>query len=235
MHVAGLEQRVLEEGVAGLLRQLVRRTSRPPSRRAAGPAPGPCARCAEARTILTPRPRRAPAPARARSRRCPPAASSSMRSSEARPNGVFSAVACTSISSPAPGHDDVHVDLGAAVLDVGQVEQRLAVDDPHRDRRHRVGERRPRQRAVPDQLRKALAKRDVAAADRRAAGAAVGLDHVAVDPHRALAERARSRPPSAATGRPGAGSRPCGRPACRGSRRAACARRSSRGACRTRT
>ena len=58
--------------------------------------------------------------------------------------------------------------------------------------------------------------RDVAAADRRAAGAAVGLDDVAVDPHRALAERARSRPPSAATGRPAAGSRPCARPACRG-------------------
>ncbi len=46
----------------------------------------------------------------------------------------------------APGHDDVHVDLGAAVLGVGQVEQGLCVDDADRDGRDRVAQRHTRQR-----------------------------------------------------------------------------------------
>ena len=39
------------------------------------------------------------------------------------------------------GHDDVEVDLRARVLHVVEVEQRLAADDPDRDRGHRAGER----------------------------------------------------------------------------------------------
>jgi hypothetical protein len=40
------------------------------------------------------------------------------------------------------GHDDVHVGVAGDVLDVLEVEQRRAVDDAHRDRRDRAGDRR---------------------------------------------------------------------------------------------
>ena len=46
-----------------------------------------------------------------------------------------------------PGHDHVHVDLGPRVLLVGEVEHGHAVDDPHRDGGHRVGQRVPAQLA----------------------------------------------------------------------------------------
>ena len=42
---------------------------------------------------------------------------------------------------PRAGHDDVQVDVGARVLRVVEVEQRLAADDPERDRRDRARER----------------------------------------------------------------------------------------------
>ena len=45
-------------------------------------------------------------------------------------------------------HDDVEVDLGARVLRVVEVEERLAVDDPERDARDRVGQRLPEAEAV---------------------------------------------------------------------------------------
>ena len=82
------------------------------------------------------------------------------------------------------GHHDVHVHLGGRVLGVLEVEQRLAVDDPDRDRGDRVGERAREPEAV-----ERAARRDVRARDRRAARAAVGLEHVAVELDRALAER----------------------------------------------
>ena len=39
------------------------------------------------------------------------------------------------------GHDDVHVHLGARVLDVVQVEHGLALDDADADRAHAVSDR----------------------------------------------------------------------------------------------
>ena len=113
------------------------------------------------------------------------------------------------------GHHDVHVDVGGRVLGVVEVEQRLAVDDADRDGRDRAGERLREAEAVERALR-----RDVRAADRRAARAAVGLEHVAVEPDRPLAERLEVDDARAARGRSAAGSRPCARPACRATPRA---------------
>ena len=88
------------------------------------------------------------------------------------------------------GHHHVHVDLGPAVLDVGQVEHGHAVDDADGDggaeRRERVG--RDRCPAMHEAGQRVV-QREVAAADRRGAGAAVGLEHVAVDDHLPLAQQ----------------------------------------------
>ena len=85
---------------------------------------------------------------------------------------------------------------------VGEVEQRLAVDDADADRGDVVGERNraratSRSRSVSQRER----QRDERAGDRRRARAAVGLDDVAVDPDRALAERRQVRDRRAAIGR----------------------------------
>ncbi len=91
----------------------------------------------------------------------------------------------------AAGHHDVHVGLGAHVFDVGEVEHRLAVDDADRHGRDGVEQRR---RLLRDELLRPapldrVGERDVRAGDRRRARAAVGLQHVAVDHDRVLAER----------------------------------------------
>src|SRR5581483_7971312 len=86
--------------------------------------------------------------------------------------------------APVAGHDDVHVHLGVRVLRVVEVEQRDVVHDADGDRRDRAGERFREAEAV-----ERAPRRDVRAGDRRAAGAAVGLEHVAVEVHRSLAER----------------------------------------------
>ncbi len=71
--------------------------------------------------------------------RCPPVASSTRASSSSRLKGTRSAVACTSIEPAVSGHDDIHVHVGCRVLDIVEVEARLAVDDPHGDRADEVG------------------------------------------------------------------------------------------------
>src|SRR5438067_7225326 len=86
--------------------------------------------------------------------------------------------------SPVTRHDDVEVDVGARVLDVVEVEQRLAVDDANRDGGDRARERLRETEAV-----ERAPRRDVGAADRGAASAAVRLQHVAVEVDRALAQR----------------------------------------------
>src|SRR5262245_21341907 len=86
------------------------------------------------------------------------------------------------------GHDDVHVHLGARVLDVVQVEHRLALNDADADRGDAVAERGGRLQA--GHTRDGVGHGDEAAGDGRGAGAAVGLYHVAVYPHGALAELA---------------------------------------------
>src|SRR4051794_27478072 len=86
-------------------------------------------------------------------------------------------------------HDDVEVDLGGRVLLVVEIEYGLPLDDPARDGGDTRGERQLAQLARVDQPAERAVQRDVAAADRCTARAAVGLQDVAVDPHGALAER----------------------------------------------
>src|SRR5579862_2326026 len=75
--------------------------------------------------------------------------------------------------------DDVHVGVGGRVLRVVEVEQRFTADDADRDGQHlREGE--AVERAVGG---------DIGAADRSATGATVGLQDVAVQVDRSLAER----------------------------------------------
>src|SRR5581483_9751344 len=82
------------------------------------------------------------------------------------------------------GDDHVQVDVRARVLDVVEVEEELAADDPERDggdgAGHRLREAEPVERA---------ARGDPRAGDRRAASPSVRLEDVAVEPERALAER----------------------------------------------
>src|SRR5699024_4333509 len=92
-----------------------------------------------------------------------------------------------------PGDDDVHVRLGRDVLDVGQVEDGLPVDDADGDGGDGVGEHRRRalgDRTVGDPPGDGVGEGDVGAGDGGRAGAAVGLQDVAVEDDRVLAERA---------------------------------------------
>src|SRR5436853_4105473 len=82
------------------------------------------------------------------------------------------------------GHDDVHVHLGAGVLDVVQVEHGLAVDDANADRAHAVADRRRRLKTRYPRDR--VGHGDEAAGGRRG-------ERTAVD-HRRLRRRGRRNP-----------------------------------------
>src|SRR5438132_1347956 len=86
----------------------------------------------------------------------------------------------------AAGHDDVHVYLGARVLGVAEVEHRLPLDDADADRGDAVTDRG--RWLEPGDFRDRVGHRDEAARDGGGPRAAVRLDHVAIHPHRALAE-----------------------------------------------
>src|SRR3954452_8943823 len=86
--------------------------------------------------------------------------------------------------APVAGHDDVHVGVGARVLGVVEVEQRRALHDTDRDGGDRVAERARETEAIERAHRG-----HVRAANRRATGAPVGLEDVAVEPQRPFAER----------------------------------------------
>ena len=120
----------------------------------------------------------------------PPCASASRSSRCARESGVRSAVACTSTRPPSPVMTTLASTSARGVLGVVEVQQRLAADDPARDRRDAAGQRRARS-SLPSSTQPLAGERErhVAARDRRAARAAVGRQHVAVDVDRALAER----------------------------------------------
>ena len=87
-----------------------------------------------------------------------------------------------------PRHHDVHVHLGRRVLHVVQVDDRGTEDDSDAGRgdRSRKGSDRSRRSA---ELLEGIREGDVPARDRGRAGSAVGLDDVAIDGDRALAER----------------------------------------------
>ena len=142
----------------------------------------------------------------------PCAASASSSSRCARESGVRSAVAWTSTRPPSPVMTTFASTSARRVLGVVEVEQRHAADD------RRTRPRRPCRSAAsaassPSATSRAQRERerDVAAGDRRAARAAVGL-RARRSRGRSCARRApRSRRRRAASGRSGAGSRPCAR------------------------
>ena len=132
-------------------------------------------------------------------------------------------------------HHDVHVDLGRAVLDVGQVEHRRAADDADADRRgtvrvQRVGLQPPR----GDDAAERVVQRDEAAADAAPCGCR-RRPAARRSRRRPAARRARScRTPPAGCARSVAGSRRCGRSACPWPPRGRPARATSRAASSTR-
>src|SRR5690606_14957330 len=89
-------------------------------------------------------------------------------------------------------HHHVHVRVAVHVLGVVEVQHRHAAVDADRDRRHRAEDRRTAgaglHLAAPHQHVHGIYQCDVGAGDRRGAGAAVGLDHVAIEGDRALAQ-----------------------------------------------
>ena len=85
-------------------------------------------------------------------------------------------------------HNDVHVDGGAGVLFVGEVEEGVAVDDADRGGGDHLAEGRGLERACGDELAEGEGKGDAGSSDGRGAGAAVGLEDVAVEDDGALAE-----------------------------------------------
>src|SRR5512133_2552916 len=83
-----------------------------------------------------------------------------------------------------PAQDDVDVDLRARVLRVVEVEQGLAVHEPDRHGGNEVGQRPAEPQAV-----EGPPCCDVRPGDGSTPRAAVGLEHVTVEPQRPLAQR----------------------------------------------
>src|SRR5690606_34378818 len=88
------------------------------------------------------------------------------------------------------GHHHVHVGVAVGVLGVVEVEHRLALVDAHRHRGDEFAHRVVGELAGGDQADQGVVHRDAGAGDGGGAGAAVGLQHVAVHDDLALAERA---------------------------------------------
>ena len=85
-------------------------------------------------------------------------------------------------------HDHVHVDLGPAVLLVGEVEHAHPVDHADRHGGHGLGQRVGPQGPLLDQTGQRVVEGHVGPADGRRAGPPVGLQHVAVHGDLQLAE-----------------------------------------------
>jgi len=85
-------------------------------------------------------------------------------------------------------HDDVHVDGGAGVFFVTEVEQGVAVDDADGGCGDHLFERRGLEGAGGDELRESDGEGDGGSGDGGGAGSAVGLEDVAVEDDGALAE-----------------------------------------------
>ncbi|MNT29307.1 hypothetical protein D3C72_1650390 [compost metagenome] len=86
------------------------------------------------------------------------------------------------------GHHHVHVGFAAGVFLVVEIQQRHAVDDADRNRRHVLAQRVFAELAGGQQAVDGIGQRDVGTGDAGGAGTAVGLDHVAIDLDLTLAE-----------------------------------------------
>ena len=169
-----------------------------------------------------------------RARRCRPRPGRAGRRAPRARRCCPSAVACTSIRRPEPVMTTFMSDAARRVLGVGEVEQRRPSTMPTLTAATESVSGQALERAARHERAEGQPEGDPGAADAGAAGAAVGLQDVAVEPDRALAERLhvdhgaqRAADQALDLGR-------CGRRACRGRCRAPCGRRSRRGASRTR-
>src|SRR6185295_14651827 len=88
----------------------------------------------------------------------------------------------------AAGLDDVHIDFGAGILFVREIEHWRAGDDPDARRGNVVGDWHRLDRAGLLQFVERQHERDERTADRGGARAAVGLEDVAIEPDRPLAQ-----------------------------------------------
>ena len=89
----------------------------------------------------------------------------------------------------AGGHHHVHVGVAVGVFGVVEVEHRLAAIHAHRHRTDQFAHRVSREHVARDEAGERVVDRHAGAGDAGGAGAAVGLQHVAVDEDLALAER----------------------------------------------
>ena len=87
------------------------------------------------------------------------------------------------------GHDEIGVGLGLGILGVVEIEHRGVVEHAAGDRRDMVAQRVGLDHLAGPHPGEAIVQRHPGAGDRGGAGAAVGLDHVAVDGDLPLAER----------------------------------------------
>src|SRR6266481_5170735 len=89
----------------------------------------------------------------------------------------------------AASHDHVHIHFGARVFFVSEIEQRAVVHDAHAGSRHRVNQRRAFQNARRRQSLECQRQRNESSRDGCRACPPIRLNHVAIEPHRTLAQR----------------------------------------------
>ena len=158
-----------------------------------------------------------------------------------RPNDSISrSCSCEKVaSSPAALHfdelailrrDQIEIDRDRFVFLVIQIEQRHAVKHTGADRRDQFPDRRLADFSFAHQSPASHRDSQAGSSDRGRARPAVGLQHIAIDPHRARTQVSPDRPPRAASARSTAGSRCSGRRAGLSRCRAACGSLSSRAA-----
>ena len=86
------------------------------------------------------------------------------------------------------GHHDIEVDRRALVFDIVEIKYRGAFVNAGRNGRHQLANRKILELALIHQLVERDRHRDTTTSDRCRARAAVGLQDIAVDPDRALAD-----------------------------------------------
>ena len=89
---------------------------------------------------------------------------------------------------PASRLHDVHVNVGAGVFRIRQIEQRFTFDNADARGRDEVADRHRADDALFEQLVEGEDQRHESAGNRRSTGAAVRLDDVAIERHRPLAQ-----------------------------------------------
>ena len=97
-------------------------------------------------------------------------------------------MAWVSTRPPDGEHDDVHVDVGAGVFFVAEVEEDVAVDDADAGGGDHLLERGGLEGAGRDEFAEGEGEGDAGSGDGGGAGASVGLEDVAVEDDGALAE-----------------------------------------------